>query len=392
MNLVFRLRRLLSRWLLRGPLLDWWVLRRGRQVDNAFRAQLIKTLSVGSAPPKIPNLNCGNKLRQILCIADDLWGPVGLAHDDLCRIADTRVVDLHPALATENPESPEGRALVVKLVRGFAKANPSLSPDVVIFYLRPGLLSDEVFDVLRQFWKCPLFGWNLDDKMEFFPYGIFAHGNHNYQYWAKKYDLNITNCLPATDWYRQNGLPCLYSPQGVRITPDMTLPTSANFKYEFSFLGQVKVERKFVVNQLRRAGIEIQTFGRGWPDSQFVRNPNEVFRGSQINLGIGLASPSLTLTTTKARDFECPAAGGCYLATYSWELPLLYDLGKEILCYRNIEELIEMYAWYRRRPEECLKIAQAGWRRCVAEHTWEKRFREIFQRTGFKCEQPVNTL
>src|SRR6476646_5127151 len=101
MNLLFRLRRWLSRRLLRGRILDWWVLRRGRQVDAAYCAELMKLPSIVSPLSKIPNLNCGNKLRQILCIADDLWGPVGLAHDDLSRIADTRVLDLHPALATD---------------------------------------------------------------------------------------------------------------------------------------------------------------------------------------------------------------------------------------------------------------------------------------------------
>jgi hypothetical protein len=42
-----------------------------------------------------------------------------------------------------------------------------------------------------------------------------------------------------------------------------------------------------------------------------------------------------------------------------------------------------MYSWYSRRPQECLKIAQAAFRRCAAEHTWEKRFRKIFEQTGF---------
>src|SRR6266436_9304682 len=107
MSLFFRLRRSLSRWLLRGRLLDWWVLRRGRQVDAAFCAELVKLPSAASAPPTVPNLYGGNKLRQILCIADDLWGPVGLAYDDLSRIADTRVLDLHPALTAENPETPK---------------------------------------------------------------------------------------------------------------------------------------------------------------------------------------------------------------------------------------------------------------------------------------------
>jgi len=114
MNLLFRLRRGLSRLLLRGRLLDWWVLWRGRQVDEAYLAELAKLPAATSTLPKLPNLYGGNKLRQILCIADDLWGPVGLAYDDLSRIADTRVLDLHPGLATDDPESPEGRAMVVK--------------------------------------------------------------------------------------------------------------------------------------------------------------------------------------------------------------------------------------------------------------------------------------
>jgi spore maturation protein CgeB len=73
-------------------------------------------------------------------------------------------------------------------------------------------------------------------------------------------------------------------------------------------------------------------------------------------------------------------------------LPLHWELGAEILCYRNIEELIEMYSWYGKRPEVCLKIAQAAWRRAVAEHTWERRFRKIFEQSGFKCQPPAPAM
>ena len=59
-------------------------------------------------------------------------------------------------------------------------------------------------------------------------------------------------------------------------------------------------------------------------------------------------------------------------------------MGKEILCYRNVEELVEIYSFYRRRPEECLKIAQRAYRRSKAEHTWRKRFERIFKELGFK--------
>jgi hypothetical protein len=384
MNLFLRLRRWLARLILRGRLLDWWAIRRGRQWDAAYRAELAKTLSAPIAPIAIPMFPVSNPLRQILLIADCMWEQNDLV-PELARIADTRLLDLRPALKTKSTGT-EGRMVVVETIRQFAEANRALSPDVILFYLRSELLSDEAFELLRQQWKCPLFGMNLDDKAEFFPYGIFSSTNENYQHWAKKFDLNITNCLPATDWYRQRGLPCIYSPQGVHLTPELTLPTSANFKYRFSFLGSIKPERKFVVNQLLALGIPIQTFGSGWPGSRWADNPNAVFRSSQINLGIGFATPSLTLTTVKGRDFECPGVGACYLTTYNWELPQHYELGKEILCYRSFEELVEMYSWYHNRPEDCLKIAQAAWRRCSNEHTWEKRFRKIFRQTGLKCQ------
>ena len=381
MNLLFRVRRWFAGLILRGPLMDWWMKRRGRQMDLAYRAGLVDQLKVPCKTKPLSMFAGRDKIRQILLIADCLWEQNDLV-PELARIAETRLLNLRSSLKNME-ESAEARAAVIDAVRRFTEANGAPTPDVILVYLRPGLLSDELFEVLRRHWKCPLFGMNLDDKMEFFPYGIFAHGNHNYQYWASKYDMNITNCLPATDWYRAQDLPCLYSPQGVHLTPDLRLPTSANFKYKLSFLGQVKVERKHVVNQLQSAGIHIDLFGLGWPGSQWVKNPNSVFRDSQINLGIGFTSPSFTLTTVKGRDFECPGVGACYLTTYNWELPLHYELGKEILCYRSVEELIELYSWYSKRPEDCLKIAQAAWRRCSAEHTWEKRFRKIFEQTGF---------
>src|SRR5262249_7775585 len=147
-----------------------------------------------------------------------------------------------------------------------------------------------------------------------------------------------------------------------------------------------KPERVQIINALFKAGVPIKLWGSGWPNSGWVADPNQVFRETQINLGIGFASPSLTLTTLKGRDFECPGVGACYLTTYNWELAAHYELGKEILCYRSLEELIEMHGYYRKRPAECLRIAQAAWRRCTCDHTWEIRFRRIFQEAGFQLE------
>ena len=299
---------------------------------------------------------------------------------ELKKIAPLEALDLQPSLKAQPDRDP--REVALECVQGFVSASREVEPDIILAYVRGGLLSEDFFSAIRKKWSCPLLGMNLDDKVNFWDYNLFSAGNENYKEWAKHFDLNLTNSLIASDWYRQFNLRCFYLAPGVR-TPDVTqLPTGANFKYPVSFLGSRKPDREAIVNRLRNTGIEIAVFGSNWPSSQWIADVSKVFRSSQINLGIGYATPNLT--TTKNRDFECPASGACYLTTYNWELTKWWEIGKEILCYRNVDELIEIISYYRRRPEECQRIAQAAWKRSVAEHTWEKRFREVFREIGFK--------
>ena len=365
---------------MRGPVLERWVERRGRQLDEAYCGQIVRSLAAPLKPA--PSFTAPGALRQILVIADCLWEHNSLV-PELARIAATSTLDLRPLLK-KKPRGQSEAELLVEAVERLPRAEPKLSPDVILLYARPTLLSEAVFACVRRTWHCPLFGMNLDDKLQFFPLGVLAEGNDDYAHWAGKFDLNLTSCLPATDWYRQRGHACLYVPPGVHQPPGLAPPRDTSFQYQFSFVGAKRIERLAIVERIRSEGISIQLFGQGWPASRWVENLNAVYRRSQLNLGIGFPTPSATLTNLKGRDFECPGAGACYLTTYNWELPLHFDLGKEILCYRSVEELIELYAYYHRRPEECLKIAQAAWRRCAAGHTWERRFRKVFREAGFK--------
>jgi spore maturation protein CgeB len=301
---------------------------------------------------------------------------------DLQRRWDVSLLDLGPGLHTKSTET--GAVKAIKAVKAFLSVSQEFRPDVILLYARAPLLSEELFDLLRKSLNSPILGMNLDDKATFFDYRIFSSRHDNYQQWAGLFDLNITNTLAAVDWYHQQGYPCIYSPQGVNLPDDLPAPASASFKYEFSFTGSNRLDRAAVIGRLRELGIPIQIFGTGWPNSQWAESPTAIYRSTQINLGIGFSTTTQMLTTVKGRDFECPGVGACYLTTYNWELTNHFELGKEILCYRNIEELVEMYTFYRRRPEECLKIAQAAFARSKAEHTWRKRFERIFRELGLK--------
>ncbi len=299
---------------------------------------------------------------------------------ELEKIAEVCICDLSVCLRGEVVSLADA---VIEKLRDFLAASGPAKPDAVIFYARSPLLSEEAFSLLRLHSACPLIGMNLDDKTSFLPYAQFSDQNDNYGHWAPRFDVNLSSSRVVLDWYRQIGANAIFMAEGFHPDTEAQPPASGSvFQHPVSFVGSRKHEREPIIRAVQKRGIPIALFGNGWPDSQWVESANRVFAASQINLGIGLATPSLT--ALKARDFECPGAGGCYLTTWNWEFPELFEVGREILCYRNAEELIEMLGYYLPRPEECIRIAQAGWQRCQRDHTWERRFREVFRTLGFQ--------
>ena len=374
------LKNTLVRLLLRTWVFEWWLRRKVRKIEIAYACALVRSAANPPAPEGPPPRRNSQPLRRLLFISDIMWESRELV-PEVAKITAVQTLDLNPHLKQSPPVA--AAQIVARVVGDFVRAHSGPEPDAIFLYARSSLLSEEVFALLRRRWSCPLLGMNLDDKLEFANYGIFTGARDNYGHWARRFDLNLSNVRAVVDWYAERGLPVMYLPEGFH--PKFTAPPASisEFQREVAFVGSRRTERAVFFRQLSRLGVRIEPFGFGWPNSASGKNPEVIYRTSAMNLGIGFAAPSQTLTTLKTRDFECPGAGACYLTTYNWELALHYELGKEILCYRSLEELVEMYSFYRKRPEACLQIAQAGFQRANAEHTWEQRFRKVFRAAGF---------
>lgn len=61
-----------------------------------------------------------------------------------------------------------------------------------------------------------------------------------------------------------------------------------------------------------------------------------------------------------------------------------YVEGKEIVIYKDIDDLIDKICYYLIHEEERGNIAKAGYERTIHEYTYEKRFNEIFKSVGLK--------
>jgi spore maturation protein CgeB len=82
------------------------------------------------------------------------------------------------------------------------------------------------------------------------------------------------------------------------------------------------------------------------------------------------------------RDFEGPMCRTCYLTGHSEEINEFYAVGKEIDTYNSEEELVRKSQYYLTHPDAAEKLRAAGYRRAIADHTWQRRFTELFRKIG----------
>ena len=79
------------------------------------------------------------------------------------------------------------------------------------------------------------------------------------------------------------------------------------------------------------------------------------------------------------REFEAPMCGALYFTGWCEEIAEFYEPDKEIVVYRNEHELLDKVQYYLSHPIEGEKIREAGRNRALKEHTYTKRFENLFK-------------
>ncbi len=82
------------------------------------------------------------------------------------------------------------------------------------------------------------------------------------------------------------------------------------------------------------------------------------------------------------RDFEAPMSGAFHFVEYQDELNEFYDIGREIVCYSSREDLLDKVRFYLAHETEAENIRRAGHTRAQRDHTWARRFEQLFQQIG----------
>jgi len=131
-----------------------------------------------------------------------------------------------------------------------------------------------------------------------------------------------------------------------------------------------------------RAVLPASIMGGALSDLELI----QMYGRSKINLGFSSCGDTHKtgerILQVRLRDFEVPMSGGFYMVEHMEELAEFFNIGKEIVCYTDKEDLAEKIKYYLKHDDERERIRKAGHERCLRDHSWHKRFQMAFKEMG----------
>lgn len=156
--------------------------------------------------------------------------------------------------------------------------------------------------------------------------------------------------------------------------------TDFSKEYNISFIGCQTDKRYEYLKSIEKYGLIL--FGGDWQDLNkyrlggviSVEKSNEIYNKSLINFNL---HQEQTVYGSNTRTFEVPGSGNFLLTDYRKSMECLFKIGKEIDCYDSKEELKEKIKYYLEHKEKIAEIAEAGYNRARAEHTYKHRIKYV---------------
>ena len=170
--------------------------------------------------------------------------------------------------------------------------------------------------------------------------------------------------------------------------PDIYKPTKKFDEYEsdISMVGNIYDYRLRILNSLKEYNLKVwgklisvdknkvKTFYQGRP--AILDEKNKIFNSAKIVLN---THNPFEISGANVRLFEICGSGAFQLSDTTLYTYNLFKNKKEVLFYNNIEELKELTQYYLNNAEERNKIALAGHKRVIKEHTYDVRLKELFR-------------
>ena len=263
-------------------------------------------------------------------------------------------------------------------------------PDIVFCVLMTYEIWLETLQLIREGSGAALIHWATDDSWKYEQASRFL---------APMFDLHATTYLSAMVKAERDGLDNFALSQWAADCSRMAPPIPADqCRYQVSFIGSTYGNRQQWVEELKQRGIDVETFGYGWPNGPVAAEDiARIMRESQISLNFGDSGvviedgKQVRSRQIKARVFEVPGAGGLLATESAAHLNNFFSPGEEIVVFSDIDDLVEKVEYLLAYPDRRDEIAQAGYARTKAEHSYESRFEPLInQAVERRADRPFS--
>lgn len=265
-------------------------------------------------------------------------------------------------------------------------------PDLVFFLLFTDQLDTQTIKAVGRAGGCPTVNWFADDHWRFEDFT---------RHMAPAFDLAVTTDPDSLPKYR------LLADARVHLSQWACNryaygKVATGLKHDVTFVGQPHGDRRQTVAMLKDAGLPVECWGFGWPSGP-LGHPEMVdaFASSRINLNLSNSSevpglkarmrrllhfhpPPPRPPQIKGRNFEVPGCGGFLLTERVPHLGRYFEFDREVAVFDTADDLVDKVRHWLEHDEERQRVAEAGYRRVMSEHTYDHRFAAIFEALGLE--------
>jgi spore maturation protein CgeB len=278
-------------------------------------------------------------------------------------------------------------------------------PDLVFVFMYTDEVDGETLTKIKKDPRVLTLGWFSDDHWRLDNYSRF---------YAPYFDWVVTTYSKGPEKYARYGIYNVIRSQWGCNTALWRPNFEVKRDIDVSFVGQWNPMRGKIVSALRKTGINIFVRGFGWLEGKASQQEMiEIFSRSKINLNLNAAIPfwhpkrlarfflkksvgqlvldfhlisnikswlGMSIPQIKARPFEILGCRTFLISPKADDMENYYEDGREIVYYNGIADLISKINYYLQHPDEREIIAEAGYQRTITNHTYAKRFEEIFNK------------
>ncbi len=288
----------------------------------------------------------------------------------------------------------------------------SEKPDVMFTVLFRDELDPAIIRRISDLPDTTTVNWFCDDHWRFDDFS---------RRWAPAFNWAVTTDAAAVDRYHAIGYENVIRSQWA-CNHDLYQKLDLPLRYDVSFVGRPHGNRREVIAALRAQGIRVNVWGTGWGQGRVTTTQMiEIFNQSRINLNLSNASrtsprsrwrrrgdwarrlghrlvgkrPDVIAEARrldaaadhfrpqiKGRNFEVPGCGGFLLTEAAEHLREYYTPGDDIGTFDSFGTLVARIDHYLEHDDERAAASEWGYRRTLRDHTYARRFEEIFQRMG----------